>query len=160
MAEIFVDIVDVATRPVDVIAAVSFVAKPGNGATSLFVGTVREFNQGKTVLGVSYDVFTPLAKRAFAAICAEARDKWGEELSCYVVHGKGRLPVGGVSVVIAVGAAHRDEACKACRYVIEQIKHRAPIWKLEHYRDGDSRWTQGCQLCTHEYEVGEDHHHG
>ena len=159
MAEIFVAVRDVARRPLDVMAGVSFVTRPANGATSLFVGTVREMNQGRTVLGISYDVHAPLAERAFAAICAEVQAEWGEEVSCYVVHGKGRLPVGGVSVVIAVGAPHRDAACTACRYVIEQVKQRAPIWKLEHYEDGDSQWSQGCQLCTHGPKLAEDHRH-
>lgn len=150
MAELFVDICDVATQPLDVMAGVTFVTKPGNGALSLFVGTVREINQGRTVLGISYDVFTPLAKHVFTTICTEAQVKWGEALSCYVVHGKGRLSVSGVSIVIAVGAPHRDAACSACRYLIEQIKQRAPIWKLEHYQDGDSQWTEGCQLHPRE----------
>ncbi|MEG9884715.1 MAG: molybdenum cofactor biosynthesis protein MoaE [Hyphomicrobiales bacterium] len=153
MGAIFVDICDVATQPLDVMAGLAFVTRSPNGAENLFVGTVRGVNQGKEVLGVSYDVFESLAKRSFTDICAEARAKWGRELSLYVTHGKGRLPVGGVGIVIAVGAPHRDEAFKACRYVIEQVKHRSPICKLEHYADGDSEWTKGCELCTHEHEV-------
>lgn len=156
MAELFVDIFDVATQPLDVMAGVSFVTERANGASSLFVGTVREMNQSRTVLGISYDVFTPLAKSVFTAVCDEARAEWGEALSCYVVHGKGRLPVGGVSIVIAVGAPHRDAACTACRYLIEQIKQRAPIWKLEHYQDGDSQWTEGCQLRPREPKPAEN----
>lgn len=155
----FVDVWDVEAQPLDAMAGLAFVTQAPNGAEALFVGTVRELNQGKHVLGVSYDVFEPLAKKSFTEICSEAQEKWGKELSLYVVHGKGRLPVGGVSIVIAVGSPHRDEAFKACRYVIEQIKHRSPVWKLEHYADGDSEWTQGCELCTDAYEVLE-HHHG
>lgn len=160
MGEIFVDVWDVKSRQLDAMAGLSFVTQPPNGAENIFVGTVRELNQGKKVLGVSYDVFEPLAKQSFADICKEAQKKWGNELWFYVVHGKGRLDVGGISIVIAVGSPHRDEAFKACRYVIEQIKHRSPIWKLEHYADGDSQWTQGCELCTHEHKAEEHHHHG
>ena len=112
------------------------------------------------MLGVSYGVFEPLARQSFTDICKEAQEKWGKTLSLYIVHGKGRLDVGGISIVIAVGSPHRDEAFKACRYVIEQIKHRSPVWKLEHYADGDSEWTQGCELCTHEHQTEEHHHHG
>ena len=150
MGEIFVDVWNVESQPLSAMSGLSFVTQPANGAESLFVGTVRELNQGKNVLGVSYDVFEPLAKQSFTDICQEAQTKWGSTLSVYLVHGKGRLDVGGVSVVIAIGSPHRDEAFKACRYIIEQIKHRSPIWKLEHYADGDSEWTQGCELCTHE----------
>ncbi|MCB2081286.1 MAG: molybdenum cofactor biosynthesis protein MoaE [Rickettsiales bacterium] len=160
MGEIFVDVWNVESRPLDVMAGLSFVTRPPNGAESLFVGTVRELNQGKKVLGVSYDVFEPLARQSFTDICKEAQEKWGKELVLYVVHGKGRLDVGGISIVIAAGSPHRDEAFKACRYIIEQIKHRSPIWKLEHYADGDSEWTQGCELCTHEHKAEEEHHHG
>lgn len=158
--KIFVDVWDVESQLLNAMAGLDFVTKAPNGAETLFVGTVRDLNQGKKVLGVSYDVFEPLAKQSFSDICIEAQEKWGQKLSLYVVHSKGRLPVGGVSIVIAVGSPHRDEAFKACRYVIEQIKHRSPIWKLEHYADGDSEWTQGCELCTHEHATEEHHHHG
>lgn len=159
MGEIFVDVWNVESQPLDAMEGLAFVTQPHNGAESLFVGTVRKLNQGKDVLGVSYDVFEPLARQSFTDICKEAQEKWGKSLSLYVVHGKGRLDVGGISIVIAVGSPHRDEAFKACRYVIEQIKHRSPVWKLEHYADGDSEWTQGCELCTHEHTAQEHHHH-
>lgn len=156
MDNCYIDIWQVEERPLKAAAGLAFVTQPANGAETLFVGTVRELNQGRSVLGVSYDVFEPLARQSFREICDEAQAQWGSELSLYVVHGKGRLPVGGISIVIAAGSPHRDEAFKACRYVIEQIKHRSPIWKLEHYVDSDSEWTQGCELCVHE----EHPHHG
>jgi len=156
--KIYVDVWDVSERPLNALEALSFVTKAPNGAETMFVGTVREWNQGKEVLGVSYDVHTSLAKVSFEEICREAQEKWGDALSCYVVHGKGRLEIGGVSIVIAVGSPHRDEAFKACRYIIEHIKHRSPVWKLEHYVDGDSEWTKGCELCTHAGQVEEQQH--
>jgi len=155
MGDIFVDVWDTAKKPLSAQDGLEFVTRPPNGAETIFVGTVRHFNQGKDVLGVSYDVFDALAKKSFEDITQEAQTKWGADLDIYVVHGKGRLDIGGVSIVIAVGSPHRDEAFKACRYVIEQIKHRSPVWKLEHYADGDSEWTQGCELCTHEHKVPE-----
>ncbi len=148
MGEIFIDIQDIDNQPLTVAEGLAFVTHPRNGAESLFIGTIRDLNQGKKVLGVSYDVFEPLARQSFIDICHEAQTQWGRALSFYVVHAKGRLDVGGIAVIIAVGAPHRDEAFKACRYVIEQVKHRSPIWKLEHYADGDSQWTKGCELCT------------
>ena len=158
---IFVDVMDVEQHSLDAMAGLAFVTGTGiavrNGAENLFVGTVRNHNLGKKVLGISYDVFEPLAKQSFLEICQEAQAKWGEELDFYVVHAKGKLDIGGVSIVIAVGSPHRDEAFKASRYVIEEIKHRSPVWKLEHYADGDSEWSKGCELCssnhTHEAHV-------
>lgn len=152
MDTIFADVWNVAERPLNPAEALAFVTDAPMGAETLFVGTVRNHNQGKPVLGVSYDVFDALAKTSFRTICAEAQEQWGKQLRLYVVHGKGRLGIGGVSIVIAAGSPHRDEAFKACRYVIEQIKHRSPVWKLEHYTDSDSAWTQGCELCTSHHE--------
>jgi len=160
MSKIYVDIWNVEEKPLDAMAGLAYVTENPNGAETMFIGTVRHFNQGKDVLGVSYDVFEPLAKKSFEDICSEAQNKWGKELDLYITHAKGRLDIGGVSIVIAVGSPHRDEAFKACRYIIEQIKHRSPIWKLEHYADGDSEWTQGCELCTHEHKIAEHSHHG
>ena len=67
--------------------------------------------------------------------------------------------------VIAVGSPHRDEGFKACRYIIEQIKHRSPVWKLEHYVDGDSEWSKGCELCSHAnivdaHNIEHEHNYG
>ena len=151
MSQTYIDVWDVTTQPLDASDGLKFVTQNPNGAETLFVGTVRHLNQGKDVLGVSYDVFEPLAKTSFTEIATEAQEKWGENLCIYIVHGKGRLDVGGISIVIAVGSPHRDEAFQACRYIIEEIKHRSPVWKLEHYVDGDSEWTQGCELCTDEH---------
>ena len=159
MGKIYVGVWDVEETPLNAAAGLAYVTEKPNGAETLFVGTVRNHNLGKPVLGVSYDVFEPLAKQSFRDICEEAQDKWGKARDFSVVHGKGRMDIGGVSIVIAVGSPHRDEAFKACRYIIEEIKHRSPIWKLEHYVDGDSEWTQGCELCTHSHDAPEHAHH-
>lgn len=138
---------DIAEAPLDVAAALEFVSDPAFGGIAMFVGRVRDLNHGRDVTGVSYDIFAPLALATFAAICEEARAKWGPRLRVHVSHAHGRLDVGGVAVVIAVGTPHRDEAFQACRHVIEAVKHRAPIWKREHFADGESQWSQGCSLC-------------
>lgn len=150
--KIFVDVWNADQKPLDAMAALAFVTGEGeqvrNGAESLFVGTVRNHNLGKPVLGISYDVFEPLAKQSFLEVCQEAQAKWGADLDFYVVHAQGRLNIGDLAIVIAVGSPHRDEAFKACRFVIEEVKHRSPVWKLEHYEDGDSEWSKGCELCS------------
>lgn len=160
--KIFVDVWNAAEKPLDAMTALAYVTGEAeqvrNGAESLFVGTVRNHNLGKKVLGISYDVFEPLAKQSFKEICQDAQAKWGAELDFYVVHAQGRLNIGDLAIVIAVGSPHRDEAFKACRYVIEEVKHRSPVWKLEHYADGDSEWSLGCELCSshdkHDAHVG------
>jgi molybdopterin synthase catalytic subunit len=146
---IYVDVWDVEKQPIDPAKALEFVEDEANGAGTLFLGAVRNLNQGRQVNAVSYDVHNVLAINNFREICEEAQAKWGKEVRLYVVHGKGRLEVGGLSIVIAAGSPHRDEAFQACRYVIEEIKHRSPVWKQEHYIDGDSEWVKGHALCSH-----------
>lgn len=132
--------------------AADFVDAAENGALNMFVGKVRNHNMGKAVNAVSYDVFAPLACNVFQELCSEANAQFGERLRLYVEHYKGKLEIGGISVIIAVGSPHRDESFKACRYLIEQLKIRAPIWKQEHYVDGDSEWVKGHALCGHSHE--------
>jgi molybdopterin synthase catalytic subunit len=117
-------------------------------------------NQGRDVLGVSYDMFEPLALTVFAQAADEADAACGPRMKIYIAHAKGRLAVGDLAVVVAVGTPHRDEAFRACRSIIETVKHRAPIWKQEHYKDGDSVWSEGCSLCaTQPLDRGGGHGH-
>ena len=139
----------IATQPIQVQSAVDFVADDAHGAADLFIGTVRNVNLGKAVKGVSYDVFDELTLNVFRDLANESRQRWGDKLNIYIEHYKGRLDILGVSILIAVSSPHRDESFKACRFIIEEIKHRAPIWKQEHYIDGDSDWVQGHALCSH-----------
>ncbi len=125
-------------------------ASPTHGAQCIFSGMVRNHNHGKRVLGVSYDAFTALTLKSFQAICLEAAEKWGHDLHIHLWHRKGRLLIGEISVAIVVSSRHRDESYRANRYIIEELKQRAPIWKMEHYEDGDSEWLQGHALCSHE----------
>ena len=126
---------------------------PGHGGQNIFFGAVREVNHGKKVVAVSYDAFEPLAEKILAEIAAEAKSKWGSDLCILVWHRTGTLSVGQLSVAIGVSSKHRDEAYLASRYVIEEIKTRAPIWKKEHYEDGETEWLKGHALCGHGAEV-------
>lgn len=139
----------VSMRPLSPSDAADFVADAAHGAADMFIGTVRNHNLGKSVKGVSYDVFEELTLQTFRELCDESRERWGKSLNIFIEHFKGRLDIGGISILIAVSSPHRDESFKACRFIIEQIKHRAPIWKQEHYTDGDSDWVQGHALCSH-----------
>jgi molybdopterin synthase catalytic subunit len=113
---------------------------------------VRHFNLGRQVLGISYDVFETLAIKNFTDLALKAMQQWHGELKIFIAHAKGRLNVGDISVLIAASAPHRDEAFKACRFIIEGIKHESPIWKQEHYVDGDSEWVKGHALCAREHD--------
>lgn len=153
--------VRVSEVPISGDLALGRVNGPKLGAQTLFLGVVRDRNLGRNVEAVSYDAFEPLAEATLREICEEARTKWGEGIRLAVFHRTGRLGVGETSVAIAVGSPHRDEGYRASRYVIEELKKRAPIWKKEHYEDGESEWLKGHALCQHghsEHEEDEKDH--
>lgn len=142
--------VDIVQTPLSVDRAITFVDDAAFGATTVFIGKVRNHNAGRSVLGVSYDAFTPLAHQLLKELCLEAQEQWGRDLKIFIEHYCGRLAIGGLGVVIAVGSRHREEVYQASRYLIEQLKKRVPIWKQEHYVDGDSEWIHGSACCgTH-----------
>lgn len=144
---------DIGGGAVDPGEGLAFVSDDAFGGMNMFVGRVRRQSHGRAVTGIHYDMFDPLALTVFRRAAAEAVKRFGPALKVYVAHAKGRLAVGDVAVVIAVGSPHRDEAFRACRDVIETVKHQAPIWKQEHYVDGSSEWSEGCSLCGHEPEA-------
>lgn len=135
----------VTTKDISIHDAVLRVTDPAHGAIDLFIGTVRDNHNGKDVTGITYDVHEQLAGDIFTRICREASGLW-PDTHYALIHYKGELPVGGTSIVIAVSAPHRAESFEACRYVIEEIKKQAPVWKQEHYRDGKSAWLPGHSL--------------
>lgn len=123
------------------------VASPACGAEVSFFGVVRAENAGRPVSGITYDVFEPLAAKLMSEIASGEADRIGGGSRIALVHRVGLVRAGEISVAIAVAHRHRDEAFTACRNIIEAVKHRIPIWKLEHYENGDSRWLEGCSLC-------------
>lgn len=137
--------VRVTTDEINLADALAKVKNPDHGAIDFFVGLVRNNHNGKDVSGITYDAHDKLAEKSFDEICREAMGFWpGTHYA--VLHYKGELPVGGTSIVIAVSSAHRAESFEACRYVIDEIKARAPVWKREHYREGKSEWLPGHSL--------------
>lgn len=152
--------VSVADKPIEMAAAYDFVADPEHGAVNSFVGMVRNRNLGRDVVGVSYDVFEPLAENVLRQLCEKVRREHGGRINIYLSHYKGRLDIGGISVAIVVSTPHRAESFSACRALIEELKHSAPIWKQEHYTDGDSEWVKGHALCQHNHEREDESVHG
>jgi molybdopterin synthase catalytic subunit len=112
---------------------------PDAGALVVFEGRVRNVNQGRPVTCLEYEGAEALAGREFARIEADVLDRF-DVLDVHCVHRVGTLKVGDIAVWIGVVAAHRAAAFEACRYTIDELKQRLPIWKKEVYTDGNSGW--------------------
>ena len=109
------------------------------GATAVFIGTMRDFNQGAAVGSMVLEHYAPMTQREIEKLCAQARERW-EILDVLVVHRYGPLTPNDPIVLVAVWSAHRDTAFSACRFVIDELKTRAPFWKQEQTAAG-KRWV-------------------
>jgi molybdopterin synthase catalytic subunit len=125
---------------IDVAALIREASHDTCGAVVTFLGTVREVNDGRAVTGIDYSAYRGMAEREMMAIVREAEQRFGVS-RVVVEHRLGTLALGAVSVAIVVAHAHRAPALDANRYVIEELKRRVPVWKLEHYRDGAREWV-------------------
>lgn len=134
-------------REIDVAALMADVSSHSAGAIVVFVGTVRDMNDGRGVTALDYKAYTGMAERELAAIVAEAESRWqGAQVACE--HRVGTLSLGDASVVITASHPHRGEAYDASRFVIEELKKRLPIWKREHYADGDLAWVENAKSSS------------
>jgi molybdopterin synthase catalytic subunit len=127
-------------RPIDATMLLERVAGDGNGAAVIFLGTVRDVNDGRAVSGIEYSAYRSMAERELASIVAEAAARIGSS-DIAVEHRVGELRVGECSVAVAVAHPHRGLAFDGARYVVEELKRRVPIWKREHYTDGTREWV-------------------
>jgi molybdopterin synthase catalytic subunit len=125
--------------PIDLSELVQRVAAAERGAITTFLGTVRDHHAGRRVIQLQYEAFGPMAEAECHRIVAEAQTRWTSQVA--LQHRLGLLQVGDVAVAIAAASGHRDDAFHACRYVIEQVKQRVPIWKRERYADGSEAWV-------------------
>jgi molybdopterin synthase catalytic subunit len=112
-----------------------------NGAIVVMSGMVRNNTEGKAVVALEYQAYEPMAIRVFQQIAAEIRQTWSDVTRVVIHHRTGKLAVGEISVLIAVGCPHRGEAFAACQYAIDTLKHNAPIWKKEIWEDGSTSWV-------------------
>ena len=118
------------------------------GASVYFFGRVRNHHKGRSVIRLNYECYEALANKEIGRIAQEVQEKY--QLSeVRILHRIGMIEVGEVAVAIHVSSAHRDEAFRACREVIERIKQTVPIWKQEFYHDGTSEWV----LCCDHQEI-------
>ena len=127
--------------PIDVTQLLERVKNTRNGATVLFLGIVRDVNDGRDVTGIEYTAYRSMAERELATIIEEAA-AIADTNDVAVEHRLGELGIGDCSVAVAVGHPHRGRAFDAARYVIEQLKKRVPIWKREQYLDGTREWVR------------------
>ncbi|MBS4200762.1 molybdenum cofactor biosynthesis protein MoaE [Bacillus sp. FJAT-49732] len=121
------------------------------GAITTFIGTVRELTHGRKTLYLEYEAYEAMALKKLEQIVAEMKERW-PEVEAAISHRIGRLEISDIAVAIAVSSPHRPEAYEANRYAIERIKEIVPIWKKEHWEDGE-QWI-GNQQGTKEYVDG------
>jgi len=124
-------------HPIEVDALLAEVQGPERGGTCVFVGTVRN---DADITGIDYSAYEAMAIAEIERILSDAKAQW-PEARIMLQHRLGVIPVGEASIVIAAAAPHRDEAFAACRYVVEEIKKRLPIWKKEMHADGTTTWV-------------------
>lgn len=138
-------------EPINVTDVMNKVIQRDAGAVTLFVGTVRELTNGKKTLYLIYEAYEEMAVKKLIQIGREIQEKW-EGADVAITHRTGKLDISDIAVVIAVSTPHRHDAYEASRYAIERIKEIVPIWKKEHWEDGEE-WV-GNQLETVSYPSG------
>jgi molybdopterin synthase catalytic subunit len=131
---------------IDPVAARRSVADNSCGALVVFEGWIRNHNEGQAVERLEYEVYRPLAEKEGARIIDEASERFGIS-NALCIHREGLLELSDIAVIVCVTSAHRSEAFAACRYIIDELKTRLPIWKKEHYVSGISEWVN-CQHCA------------
>jgi len=132
--------------PLDLAVIYALVDQAGNGAVVLMSGMVRDNTKGRAVDYLDYQAYQTMALQVFERMSTQARGLFPEINSIAIHHRLGKLKVGEISVLIAVGSPHRRVAFTACEYIIDALKQDAPIWKKEYWLDGDSSWVAGLAI--------------
>ena len=142
-------VVDIKNDKISIDKAENFISSSKFGASIFFTGTVRDFNENKKVIGITYDSHDVLVIKSFEEIYQEATKKLKIiDKAVFIEHAKGYLSLGDISILIAVACKHRDQAYVLSRYIIEEIKKRSPIWKKEHYEDKTTEWLKGKSIIN------------
>ena len=137
-------VIDAKEKKLSILEAENFISSSRFGASIFFSGTVRNQNNNKSVVGITYDSHDLLVIKSFEEIYDEAEQKLNiKDKAVFIEHAKGYLNLNEISIIIAVACKHRDEAYILSRYIIEEIKKRSPIWKKEHYTNNESNWLKG-----------------
>jgi|TARA_B110001452_G_C15096171_1_gene382254 molybdopterin synthase catalytic subunit len=142
-------IIDIKKNRIVTSKAEEFIKSFSYGASIFFTGTVRNINNDKEVIGMTYDSHDDLVLKSFEEIYQEASEKLKIiNKAVFIEHIKGYIELGETSIIIAVACKHRDQAYTLSRYIIEEIKKRSPIWKKEHYKNKESEWLKGNLIKT------------
>ena len=142
-------VIDIKEKKLTLSEAEKFVSSSDFGASIYFTGTVRNQNNNKNVIGITYDSHDALVLKSFTEIYKEADERLKiQDKSVFIEHAKGYLNLGEISIIIAVACKHRDQAYVLSRYIIEEIKKKTPIWKKEHYANNQSEWLKGNPLVN------------
>jgi len=143
------NIVKIKKKKLSINDAEKFISSSDYGASIFFTGTVRNQNNNKNVIGITYDSHDNLVLKSFNEIYNETDKKLNiKNKAVFIEHAKGYLNLKEISIIIAVACKHRDEAYILSRYIIEEIKKRSPIWKKEHYTNNQSDWLKGNPLVN------------
>jgi molybdopterin synthase catalytic subunit len=129
-------------EPLDLAPLLAAVADPEHGGTATFIGTTRREGGGRAVAALHYEAYEELAVAEMQPIAAEARQAYGATVA--LLHRVGRVAVGEPSVMVAASAGHRPAAFAACRFAIDALKARVPVWKQTVFEDGATSWIDGC----------------
>jgi molybdopterin synthase catalytic subunit len=132
--------IEIVDKMIDTSVVIARVQSPAAGAAVLFLGTTREFTNGRQTNSLDYECYPEMAQRKLAELEAEAKRRW-PILDCAIVHRVGRVEIGEASVAIAVSSAHRQPAFEAGQWLIDTLKEVVPIWKCEHWADGTTEWV-------------------
>ncbi len=137
-------IIDIKKNKIKTSVAEAFIKSSSYGASIIFNGTVRNINENKEVVGITYDSHDELVLKSFDEIYKETTEKLKIiDKAVFIEHVKGYVRLGETSIIIAVACKHRNESYILSRYIIEEIKKRSPIWKKEHYKNEQSEWLKG-----------------
>lgn len=135
------DDLKISFAPLDLETVYKLADADNNGAIVLMSGMVRNNTAGRSVISLEYQAYQPMALKIFEEISQYIYEHWPIVNRVIIHHRIGRLAIGEISVLIAIGSPHRKEAFEACQYAIDTLKHNAPIWKKEHWADGASSWV-------------------
>jgi molybdopterin synthase catalytic subunit len=139
-----VKIIDIKKEKIKTSVAEEFIKSSAYGASIIFTGTVRNINENKEVIGMTYDSHDELVLKSFEEIYKETAERLKIlDKAVFIEHVKGYVELGETSIIIAVACKHRDQAYVLSRYIIEEIKKKSPIWKKEHYKNQESQWLKG-----------------
>ncbi len=137
---------EITHEPIDHAARSAAAARPDCGAIVQFLGTTRDHHEGRRVLRLEYEAYESMALDALARIEHEACARFGV-VACDIVARLGVVPPAEASVVVTVASAHRGPAFDACRWAMDELKATVPIWKKEHFAEGDAEWVKGTPLA-------------